>query len=137
MLATAGGHYLHGHIHESKEYLDAGGQFVVHQIGGLGKEDAGNIGVVAVDHNAVVYRATDSGAPWPSATTVPVDHFVRGRQEPGTTAVRHGRSPVFVLGCKARKDNPVRALVFAAAAPDAVEVLVDDAKAGAMKSRIR
>jgi hypothetical protein len=102
--SVGGGYYLHGHRHEYSEYLGVGGTVVVNEIGGLGKMDDDNIGVVAVDHNGLVYRATAVEKPWPFVViTAPMSSTLRNG----------GNHPYAYQVCAARKNNPVRALVFA------------------------
>ncbi|HQP37850.1 MAG TPA: metallophosphoesterase, partial [Polyangiaceae bacterium] len=115
--SMGGGFYLHGHVHSYEEYLDGEGQVVVNQINSLGKGDTNNVGVVAYDHNALVYRATGIEKPWPFVSiTAPVAARLRDGDE----------SPYRYPVCKDRKDNPVRALVFSDSPITIVSVRVGD-----------
>jgi len=115
--SMGGGFYLHGHVHSYEEYLDGEGQVVVNQINSLGKGDTNNVGVVAYDHNALVYRATGIEKPWPFVSiTAPVAARLRDGDE----------SPYAYAVCKDRKDNPVRALVFSDSPITIVSVRVGD-----------
>jgi MYXO-CTERM domain-containing protein len=136
LLKTYGAFYLHGHIHETKEYLDCEGQVVVNQIDGLGQSTTGNIGVVAIDHNAVVYRATSSSKLSPFLMiTAPVDRYLNGGgKSPDDIAYGTEQDPYAYSVCKDRKDNPVRALLFSSSAPTSVNLLVDGSKVGVMKA---
>lgn len=115
--------YIHGDVHEYKEYLDSG-EIVVNEIGSLGKGDTNNIGVAAVDHDALVYRATDVEGAWPVAMiTTPVATKLRDE----------GANPYAYSVCKDRKDNPFRALSFSFTPPTKVALKVGSLPEVAMK----
>ena len=143
LLEDAGAFYLHGHVHQYKESLQ--GKLVTVQLANLAGSpnvdrsslDAwdktkfeSNIGVGIIDHNAFIYRVTDTTHPWPFvAITAPVDINLQGGGIPaGSTAgvsyegdfVPYGEqaNPYAYDVCLARKDNPVRAVV-----PSGVAVL--------------
>jgi len=104
MKTQGGGFYLHGHVHQYKEYTDGDPTIVVNEVDTLGQSGSANIAVGAVDHNAFVYRVTGSKKPWPMVViTAPVSNLLRDA----------GENPFAYPVCKDRKDNPVRALVFA------------------------
>ena len=104
-LVQHGVFYVHGHIHEYKEYLagNTSGEIVVNEVSTTGKGDTDNIGVGVVDHNAFIYRATSHSQPWPFViVTAPVAAHLRdGELNPWAYDV-----------CKDRV-NPFRALIFA------------------------
>ncbi len=132
LLKAAGAFYFHGHLHELQEYVDADGQVVVHQIGSLGKDDVNNIGVAAIDHGALVYRATATSRLWPMVMiTAPVDHYLRGGgNAPDDIAYGTIANPWAYPVCKERSDNVVRALVFAKSAPGRVHLELDGTTVG-------
>jgi hypothetical protein len=100
---AAGGYYLHGHRHAYTEYLGVNDTVVVNEIGSLGKATTDNLGVVAIDHKGLVYRATGTAKPWPFVViTAPMASDLRDGTE----------NPYAYRVCKDRKDNAVRALVF-------------------------
>jgi hypothetical protein len=116
-LVKHGAFFVHGHVHEYKEYLAGNnlGQIVVNEVNTIGKGDNDNIGVGVVDHNAFTYRATSTADPWPFVViTAPV-----------STTLRNSSSlnPWAYDVCKDRM-NPVRALVFASEPPTSVKVQV-------------
>ncbi len=111
---AGGGFYLHGHVHSYSEYLQGDGSIVVNQIDTLGKKNYNNIAVAAIDHNSLMYRATDVVAPWPLILiTAPASRWLRGNAD---------LNPFAYEVCKDRPDNPVRALVFADETPTEVWV---------------
>ena len=114
LLKANNAFYIHGDMHEYKEYLDSSG-VVVNEIGSLGKAATQNIGVGVVDHDAFVYRATDVEAAWPFAIlTTPVSASLRdGEVNPWAYSV-----------CKNRVDNPFRAVTFSYEVPTKVAVKV-------------
>lgn len=115
LKAMGGGYYLHGHVHAYSEYLAGDDALVVNQINSLGQSKTDNVGIVAYDHNAIVYRATTAENPWPFVVIT----------APGSVQLRDGGAhPYSYAVCKDRKDNPVRALVFAESAITSVTVQV-------------
>ena len=115
MLASAQAHFFHGHWHVYSDYLVGAGQVVVNQVNSLGQAQRNNVGVAAIDHDAVVYRATSIEQPWPFVViTAPMAHTLRsGSLHPWAYDV-----------CAGRPNNPVRALVFNPTAPTSVDVRV-------------
>jgi hypothetical protein len=115
-LVNHGVFYIHGHVHEYKEYLTSNstGEIVTNEINSCGKADADNLGLGVVDHNAFIYRATSISDPWPFViVTAPVAMRLRdGDLNPWAYDV-----------CKDRV-NPIRALVFAADTPGPVTVQI-------------
>jgi MYXO-CTERM domain-containing protein len=123
LLKTHKGFYLHGDMHELKEYLDSG-EIVVNEIGSLGKGDTNNIGIGVVDHDAFIYHSTDVSAAWPVAiVTTPVSMNLRDV----------GANPYAYSVCKDRKDNPFRALSFSYTPPSKVALKVGALPEVAMK----
>ncbi len=109
--------YLHGDMHETKEYLDASSGAVVNEVGSLGKSASSNLAVGVVDHDAFIYRATDVEGAWPFAiVTTPVSASLRDV----------GANPWAYSVCKNRVDNPFRAMTFSYVAPSKVTVKVGD-----------
>jgi hypothetical protein len=107
--------YIHGDVHEYKEYVDTPTGVVVNEIGSLGKSPYNNIGVGVVDHDAFVYRATDVEGAWPFAiVTSPVSATLRDV----------GANPWAYSVCKNRTDNPFRAVTFSYTPPTKVTVKV-------------
>ncbi len=150
LLESAGAFYLHGHVHQYKESLQ--GNVVTVQLGNLSGTpevdrsslDAwdktkyqSNIGVGIVDHNAFVYRVTDTSNPWPFvAITAPVDVNLQGGGIPaGSTAGVDYEGDFLAYGaqanpyaydvCLGRKDNPVRAVVLSKDPVSSVSVALD------------
>lgn len=157
LLEEAGAFYFHGHVHQFKECLQ--GNLVTFQISSLGHEPAvdrssvdafdatkyaSNIGVGIVDHNAFVYRVTDTTNPWPFvAITAPVDVNLQGGGIPAGTengvsfpgdAVEYGaqKNPYAYDVCGPNKNNPVRALVLAAEPVTSVTFALDGSTIGPM-----
>ncbi len=124
MTSLGGGFYLHGDVHEYKEYTDGDPSIVVNEVNSLGKSKVDNLAVGVVDHNAFVYRATSTQTPWPLVIiTAPV-----------STTLRDGEAnPYAYTVCRDRKDNPVRAVVFGDPQPTAVGAQVGTSPAIAMK----
>lgn len=121
--AGGGGYYLHGHEHKYEEYLANNDTIVVNQIDSLAAADDNNLGVGVVDHDAFIYRATGTTAPWPHVmVTAPVGIDLRNG----------GQNPYAYEVCKDRVDNPVRAMVFAATAPTEVSAQVGTGPAVSM-----
>jgi hypothetical protein len=107
--------YIHGDVHEYKEYLDTPTGVVVNEIGSLGKGTSSNLGVGVVDHDAFVYRATDVEGAWPFVIlTSPVSATLRDV----------GANPWAYSVCKNRPDNPFRAVTFSYLPPTKVVVKV-------------
>jgi len=116
ILTGGGAYYLHGHRHAYTEYLAGNGAIVVNEVDSLGKHGSDNIGVVVVDHNAVIARATDVNGAWPLVIiSAPVSSTLRGDNTP---------HPYAYEVCKDRPDNPVRAVVFSIAETSEVSVAV-------------
>jgi hypothetical protein len=121
-IQQANAFYLHGHDHAYSEYL-VNNSIVVNEVKSLGKNNDHNLAVVAIDHNALIYRATSTSKPWPLVMiTAPVSSVLQN----GTL------NPYAYEVCKDRSDNPVRALVFSKVAPDNVMVQVGSAPLVAM-----
>jgi MYXO-CTERM domain-containing protein len=114
---NGGAFYIHGHVHEYREYLAGDGTIVTNEVSSLGKMDTQNVAVGIVDHNAFVYRATDVTSPWPLVMIT----------APSGTTVRDGTdvNPYAYYVCKDRTDNPFRAAVFAPGPPTAVTLTVE------------
>jgi MYXO-CTERM domain-containing protein len=115
-LAEHSTFYLHGHIHDYREYLQPAltGQVVVNEINPLGWDQTDNIGVGVIDHNAFIYRATGTRVPWPFVIiTAPVG-----------VRLRNGSDNPFAYQPCTAKTNPVRALVFADTPPSSVTVQI-------------
>jgi hypothetical protein len=123
-LVQHGVFYVHGHIHEYKEYLagNGNGDIVVNEANSCGKANDDNLAVGVIDHNAFIYRATSTGDPWPLViVTAPVAMHLRdGDLNPWAYDV-----------CKDRP-NPVRALVFAGETPTSVTVQLGSGTPAAM-----
>jgi MYXO-CTERM domain-containing protein len=157
LLEGAGAFYLHGHVHQYKESLQ--GNVVTEQIGKLGGAPAvdrsspaaysqtkyeSNIGVGIVDHNAFVYRTTDTTAPWPFvAITAPVDVNLQGGGIPAGTDtgvdypgdyLDYGaqQNPYAYDVCGPNQANPVRALVLSKSPIQSVNMTFDGVAAGPM-----
>ena len=112
------GYYLHGHKHKHTEYSTAGDTIVVNQVDTLGKGKVDNIAVGVIDHNGFSYHATNFQDPWPFVViTAPMSHVLRDSDK---------AHPYAYEVCKDRKDNPVRALVFAKEATTSVTVKIGD-----------
>lgn len=106
--------YLHGDVHEYKEYLDSD-SIVVNEVASLGKDNSKNIAIGVVDHDAFVYRATGTDNAWPFAIiTSPVSERLRDV----------GANPYVYSVCKDRKNNPFRALSFSFTPPTKVALKV-------------
>lgn len=159
LLEQSGAFYLHGHVHQFKESMQ--GNVPTYQIGRLGSEpkvdrssvDAydqtkfqSNIGVGIVDHNAFIYRTTDTTDPWPFvAITAPVDVNLQGGGWPAGTEtgvdypgdyLDYGaqKNPWAYDVCGPNKANPVRALVLSDKPVTKVSVTLDDAGLGELKA---
>jgi len=157
LLEDAGAFYLHGHVHQYKESLQ--GKLVTVQLANLAGSpnvdrsslDAwdktkfeSNIGVGIIDHNAFIYRVTDTTHPWPFVViTAPVDINLQGGGIPaGSTAgvsyegdfVPYGEqaNPYAYDVCLARKDNPVRAVVLSKDPVSSVRLMLDTTEVGPM-----
>lgn len=105
---VGGGYYLHGHNHERRNYLSGDNFIVVNELKSVGRDDTDNVAVGVVDNNAFVYRSTSTAELWPLVIiTAPVARDLEGGV----------RNPFAYSVCRDRTDNPVRALVFADAAP--------------------
>ncbi|MBI2388021.1 MAG: metallophosphoesterase [Deltaproteobacteria bacterium] len=106
--------YLHGDIHDYKEYIDSD-SIVVNEVASLGKDNSKNIAIGVVDHDAFVYRATGTDSAWPFAilTTPPSERL----RDVGT-------NPYVYSVCKDRKNNPFRALSFSFTPPTKVALKV-------------
>jgi hypothetical protein len=123
-LVKHGVFYVHGHIHEYKEYLlgNDTGDIVVNECDSTGKAAENNLAVGVVDHNAFIYRATSLLDPWPQVIiTAPVATRLRDQ----------ALNPYAYDVCKDRV-NPVRALVFADQPPASVTVQVGTGQPVAM-----
>ena len=157
LLESVGAFYLHGHVHQYKESLQ--GNVVTVQLGNLSgtpevdrnsldawdkSKYQSNIGVGIVDHNAFVYRVTDTTHPWPFvAITAPVDVNLQGG---GISAGSSGGvswdgdylaygaqpNPYAYDVCLDRKDNPVRAVVLSKEPVSTVSVSLDSSVLGLM-----
>ncbi|MCL2824270.1 MAG: metallophosphoesterase [Polyangiaceae bacterium] len=148
--------YLHGHVHQYKEYKQAG--VVSIQIASAVEDEAvcedkkchlpkhlANIGIGIVDHNAFVYGGTDSLNPWPFvAITAPVDMYLKGGGRPKHSwssklypgdmlAYGAEKNPYAYDVCLDSKDNPVRALVLNDGDISSVTVIIDGIKYGDLK----
>lgn len=157
LLQGVGAFYLHGHVHQYKESLQQ--NVVTVQIGSLGKTPAVdrssldtwdqtknqcNVGIGIVDHNAFVYRPTDTTQPWPFvAITAPVDINLQGGGIPAGKengvdyegdylAYGAEKNPYAYDVCGARTDNPVRALVLSKDPITSVKVALDSTDVGTM-----
>jgi MYXO-CTERM domain-containing protein len=115
-VGNVNGFWVHGHVHEYKEYLSAGGRVVSNEVDSLGKADSNNLAVGAIDHDAFIYRATGTAKPWPFVViTAPVAADLRD----GAVT-----NPYAYSVCLDRPANPVRALVFSKNPPSSVTVAV-------------
>ncbi len=102
----------YGHTHETSSVLR--GQTLQLNVASAGKSSAGNLGLVAVDHDGVAARATTLGE-WPQVlVTAPVDARLGG-DNPHAYPVSANHHA-----------NPVRAFVFDVSSPNAVTFSVDD-----------
>ncbi|MFH2010911.1 MAG: metallophosphoesterase [bacterium] len=100
-LQQHGAFYFHGHLHEFGTYMQD--NILSGQIDTLGKNDNDNIGVIAVDNDAISYAASDVTDAWPLIlVTTPADR----RLHSGDV------SPYAYDVCNSAVDNPVRTLVF-------------------------
>ncbi len=158
LLESAGAFYLHGHVHQYKESMQ--GNIVTEQIGKFGSQPSvdrssldawdqtkyeSNIGVGIVDHNAFIYRTTDTTNPWPFvAITAPVDINLQGGGIPAGKdlgvsydgdylAYGAQKNPYAYDVCGDRKDNPVRALVVARDPVSSVTVSLDASAMGLLQ----
>jgi hypothetical protein len=123
LQTSGGGFYLHGHEHEYEEYLAGSNTIVVNQIDSLAAKESNNVGVVVVDHDAVIYRATGVKKPWPHVmVTAPVSIDLRNG----------GANPYAYDVCKDRTDNPVRAMIFSTTPASEVTAQVGGAPPGTM-----
>jgi MYXO-CTERM domain-containing protein len=157
LLENVGAFYLHGHVHQYKESLQGGVVTVqLSNLSGTPEVDRSsldawdetkyqsNIGVGIVDHNAFVYRVTDTTNPWPFvAITAPVDVNLQGGGIPaGSSAgvswdgdfLAYGAqaNPYAYDVCLDRTDNPVRAVVLSKDPVSTVSVALDSSVLGLM-----
>ena len=101
IIQQHGGFYFHGHSHNYDRYIYD--QIVVGEVDSLGKATNENLGVVAVDNNAVSYAVTDSEDPWPFIViTAPSSKYLASGEE----------NPHAYDVCNTGQENPIRALVF-------------------------
>ncbi|HEY3355814.1 MAG TPA: hypothetical protein VGQ83_21355 [Polyangia bacterium] len=107
LLGQHGAYYVHGDTHERHEKLV--GQVVVNEITALGKgdqttgQDNDNFAIVAIDHDAFIYRSGTTMAPWPFVViTAPVSHDLHDGAD----------NPYAYKPCLHSTTSPVRALVF-------------------------
>jgi len=113
--------YFHGHLHGFGTYMSD--NILSGQIDNLGKDDVNNIGVIAVDNDAISYAASDVTAAWPLIlVTTPADRRLHSGDE----------NPYAYDVCNTAVDNPVRALVFDASPVSDVSFSVAGGTAVAM-----
>ncbi len=108
-----------GHVHSPAE--EQRGSTLHTVLDSAGKSDHQNLGIWAVDHDGVAYRAVDIGA-WPMALiTAPVDAALGGGNPWAYPVSLHHDA------------NPVRALVFDPEPPVSVYFRVDGGESVAME----
>ncbi|MFH1437446.1 MAG: metallophosphoesterase [Pseudomonadota bacterium] len=97
-------YYIHGHSHDHVAEVSAGG-VLFQRVNSLGKADADNFCVHAVDNDSISHTCAAARDAWPMIViTAPVDAML-GMDD----SVEHPHAPTVPAACS---EAPVRALVF-------------------------